>query len=46
MLLDYSHTYPNTKIHYHAIDMILHAKSDAAYLFMPVDYSRISGHYY
>ena len=46
MLLDYAHTYPNAKIRHHTSNMIMHAGSDAAYLFMPEDHSRINGHYY
>ena len=34
MLLDYAHTYPNTKIRYYTSDMILNDESDAAYLVM------------
>ena len=33
--LDYAATYPNAIIRYHAIKMVLHIESDAAYLFMP-----------
>jgi hypothetical protein len=31
-LLNYCNTYPETKIRYHASDMILHINSDASYL--------------
>ena len=46
MLLDYTHTYPDPKIRYHASDMCLHLDSDAAYLFQPKARSRVTGHYY
>ena len=46
MFLDYSYTYPNAKINYHAINMILHVESGATYLVMPGCRSFISGHYY
>ena len=46
MLLYYTHTYSTAKIHYHARDMILHVKSDAAYSFMSGDIGLIYGHYY
>ena len=32
MLMDYTHTYPNATIQYHASDMCVHIDSDAAYL--------------
>ena len=35
VLLNYAHTYPNAKICYHAINMILHVESDIACLVMP-----------
>ena len=43
MLLNYAHTYPNAKIHYHTSDMTLHVESDASYLVMPGPHSRIAG---
>ena len=46
MLLDYAHTYPNTKICYHTSDMILHVEPYAVYLFMPGDHSHITRNYY
>ena len=46
MLLDYAATYPNTKIRYHASDMILHCDSDAAYLVSPNAKSRYAGYFY
>ena len=33
--LDYAATYPNASIRYHAIKMVLHIDSDAAYLVIP-----------
>jgi hypothetical protein len=46
MLLDYAATYPNTKIRYHASDMILHCDSDAAFLVSPNAKSRYAGYFY
>ena len=46
MMLDCAHTYPNVKINYHSRYMILHFKSDAAYLVMPKACSCITGYYY
>ena len=40
MVLVYAHKYPNANIHYHARDMVLHVKSDAAYCrnLLSIDY--------
>ena len=35
VLLNYAHTYPNAKICYPVINMILHVESDIACLVMP-----------
>ena len=45
-LLNYAHTYPDTKIRYRASDMILHVDSDAAYLVAPEARSRAGGYQY
>ena len=44
-LLDYSATYPNVTLRYHANDMVLQIHSDAAYLVAPKARSRIAGHF-
>lgn len=46
MLLDYAASHKDAKIRYHASDMILHVKTDAAYLVMPKAQSQIAGYYY
>ena len=46
MILDYDHTYHNAKICYYASDMILHVKSNAAYLVMTWYHSLKAGNYY
>ena len=45
-LLDYVSTHPNATIRYHAIGMILHVDSDAAYLVLPRAHSRLAGHFF
>ena len=44
--LDYSATYPNAIIRYHASKMVLHIDSDAAYLVMTEYRSVYAGHFY
>ena len=44
--MDYTHTYPNATIQYHASDMCLHIDSDAAYLVQTQAGSRVAGHFY
>ena len=44
--LDYTATYPNAIIRYHASQMVLHIDSDAAYLVMPESSSVYAGHFY
>ena len=44
--MDYTATYPNAFIRYHASDMILNIDSDAAYLVAPQAKSRIAGYYH
>ena len=46
MLLDYLESYPNAKIRFFALDMILHADSDAAYLVLPGAKSRLAGYFH
>jgi hypothetical protein len=45
-LLSYCHTHPETKIRYHASDMILHTHSDASYLSENEAKSRAGGFFY
>ncbi len=45
-IMDYTATYPNAFIRYHASDMILNIDSDAAYLVAPQAKSRIAGYYH
>ena len=45
-LLNYVATYPNAKICFTKIDMILYINSDAAYLVLPNARSRYAGHFY
>ena len=45
-LLDYAWTYKDTKVRFHASDMILYVESDAAYLVIPGAKSRIAGYFY
>jgi hypothetical protein len=45
-LLNYCNTHPETKIRYHASDMILHIHSDASYLSENEAKSRVSGFFY
>jgi hypothetical protein len=45
-LLNYCNTYPETKIRYHASDMILHIHSDASYLSENEAKSRAGGFFY
>jgi hypothetical protein len=45
-LLNYCNTYPETKIGYHASDMILHIHSDASYLSEKKAKSRAKGFFY
>jgi hypothetical protein len=45
-LLNYCNTHPETKIHYHASDMLLHIHSDASYLSEDEAKSRASGFFY
>jgi hypothetical protein len=45
-LLNYCNTHPETKIHYHASDMILHIQSDASYLSESEAKSRAGGFFY
>jgi hypothetical protein len=45
-LLNYCHTHPETKIRYHASDMILHIQSDASYLSENEANSRAEGFFY
>ena len=45
-LLDYCHTHPNSKVWYHASDMILHIHSDASYNSEAKSRSRAGGHFY
>ena len=44
--MDYTHTYPNATIRYHASDMCLHIDSDAAYLVQPQSRSIVAGNFY
>ena len=44
-LIDYSTTYPNIVIRYHASDIILHVDTDTTYLVLPKAHSRITGHF-
>ena len=46
MLLDYAHTYPNSKIRFVTSKMILTADTDAAYLVQPKARSRFAGYFY
>lgn len=43
--MDYAATYPNVKLRFFEIDMILHVDSDAAYSVQPNAKSRIAGYY-
>jgi hypothetical protein len=45
-LLDYTATYPNADLRYHASGMVLHVDTDAAYLVLPKARSVIAGHYF
>jgi hypothetical protein len=45
-LLNYCNTHPETKIRYHASDMILHIHSDASYLSETEEKSRAGGFFY
>jgi hypothetical protein len=45
-LLNYCNTHPETKIWYHASDMILHIHSDASYLSESESKSRSGGFFY
>jgi hypothetical protein len=45
-LLNYCNTHPETKIQYHASDMILYIHSDASYLSEREDKSRAGGFFY
>jgi alpha-L-fucosidase len=45
-LLNYCNTHPETKIRYHASDMILHIHSDASYLSENESKSRAGGFFY
>jgi hypothetical protein len=45
-LLNYCNTHPETKIRYHASDMILHIQSDASYLSENEAKSRAGGFFY
>jgi hypothetical protein len=45
-LLNYCNTHPETKIRYHASDMILHIHSDASYLSENEARSRAGGLFY
>jgi hypothetical protein len=45
-LLNYCNTHPETKIHYHASDMILHIHSDTSYLSENEAKSRAGGFFY
>jgi hypothetical protein len=45
-LLNYCNTHPETKVRYHAYDMILHIHSDASYLSENEDSSRAGGFFY
>jgi hypothetical protein len=45
-LLNYCNTHPETKIRYHASEMILHIHSDASYLSENEDKSRSGGFFY
>jgi hypothetical protein len=45
-LLNYCNTHPETKIRYHASDMILHIHSDASYLSENEAKSRAEGFFY
>ena len=46
MLLYYAATYPNTITHYKASNIVLHEKSDAAYLTIPEARSCCASHFY
>jgi hypothetical protein len=45
-LINYCNTHPETKIRYHASDMILHIHSDASYLSENEAKSRSGGFFY
>ena len=45
-VLDYLSTHPNATIRCHASDIIMMTDTDAAYLVLPEDRSRIAGYYY
>ena len=44
--LDYAATNPDAKVRYHASDMILRLQSDASYLSVKNDKSRVVGYFY
>jgi hypothetical protein len=44
--LDYLSTHPDATIRYHKSDMILHSHSDAYYLSVSHDHSRLDGLFY
>lgn len=46
MLLDYLATYPDAKIRFHASNMMFHTDSDAVYLVVPKERSRVAGYFY
>ena len=46
MLLDYLHTYSDTKIRFYRSNMKIYVDSDAAYLVAPKAKSRIAGYFY
>jgi len=43
---DYMATYPEAKIRYHVLDMVLNVHSDASYLTAPKSRSREGGHFF
>ena len=45
-LMDYSAMYPDAYLRYYTSDMKLNIDSDASYLVLPNEWSRISGHYF
>ena len=44
-LLDYCATHPNTRVRFHASNMLLHVDSDAAYLVDSTAKSHMAGHF-
>jgi len=42
--MDYAAAHPDTVIHFHASDMILHGSSDVAYLVLPKARSRMAAY--